>query len=72
LPQLQALLGGEAAVRAYSRDGGGALGEVRLLTIHHQIDSSTGTIRVRASFDNRQARLWPGQFVAVGLLTADR
>lgn len=72
LPQLQALLGGEAAVRAYSRDGGSALGEGRLLTIDNQIDSSTGTIRVRASFDNRQARLWPGQFVAVSLHTGVR
>ncbi|MBF2952381.1 multidrug efflux RND transporter periplasmic adaptor subunit MexM, partial [Pseudomonas aeruginosa] len=41
LPQLQALLGGEAAVRAYSRDGGSALGEGRLLTIDNQIDIST-------------------------------
>lgn len=72
LLQLQALLGGEAAVRAYSRDGGSALGEGRLLTIDNQIDSSTGTIRVRASFDNRQARLWPGQFVAVSLHTGVR
>lgn len=69
LPQLQALLGSEAAVRAFSRDGGSTLGEGRLQTIDNQIDSSTGTIRVRATFDNRQARLWPGQFVAVSLHT---
>ena len=31
--------------------------------------SSTGTIRVRAVFDNPDGKLWPGQFVAVDLRT---
>ncbi len=67
LPQLQALLGGEAPVRAYSRDGGSSLGEGHLRSIDNQVDSSTGTIRVRAVFDNKGGQLWPGQFVAIGL-----
>ncbi|MGC3765397.1 efflux RND transporter periplasmic adaptor subunit, partial [Pseudomonas aeruginosa] len=40
--------------------------------IDNQIDSTTGTIRVRASFENRQARHWPGHFVAVSLHTGVR
>ena len=35
----------------------------RLVFIDNAVDPSTGTIRLRAQFDNDDARLWPGQFV---------
>jgi len=31
--------------------------------IDHSVDSSTGTIRLKGTFDNKERRLWPGQFV---------
>jgi multidrug efflux system membrane fusion protein len=39
----------------------------RLIFIDNAVDPSTGTIRLRARFDNRGAALWPGQFVNVSL-----
>ncbi len=39
----------------------------RLAFIDNAVDPSTGTIRMRAQFDNDDARLWPGQFVNLSL-----
>lgn len=39
------------------------LAEGRLIFVDNAVDPSTGTIRLRAQFDNRDAALWPGQFV---------
>ena len=39
----------------------------RLIFIDNAVDPSTGTIRLRAQFDNVEAALWPGQFVNVSL-----
>jgi multidrug efflux system membrane fusion protein len=39
----------------------------RLIFIDNAVDPSTGTIRLRAQFDNADAALWPGQFVNVTL-----
>ncbi len=39
----------------------------RLVFVDNAVDPSTGTIRLRGEFDNRQATLWPGQFVNVSL-----
>jgi membrane fusion protein, multidrug efflux system len=38
-----------------------------LIFIDNAVDPSTGTIRLRAQFDNADAALWPGQFVNVSL-----
>jgi len=35
--------------------------------INNQVDTTTGTILLEATFANRQQRLWPNQFVAVEL-----
>ncbi|MDH0287481.1 efflux RND transporter periplasmic adaptor subunit [Pseudomonas sp. GD04087] len=67
LPQLQPLLSGDSPVVARSRDGGQLLGEGHLRSIDNQVAASTGTIRVRAVFDNKDGQLWPGQFVAIDL-----
>ena len=37
----------------------------QLIFIDNAVDPSTGTIRLRAQFDNADAKLWPGQFVNV-------
>ena len=39
----------------------------RLIFVDNAVDPSTGTIRLRAQFDNTDAALWPGQFVNVSL-----
>ncbi len=39
----------------------------RLAFIDNAVDANTGTIRMRAQFDNEDARLWPGQFVNLSL-----
>ena len=39
----------------------------RLVFIDNAVDPSTGTIRLRAQFDNTDLALWPGQFVNVSL-----
>lgn len=59
-------------VTALSRDASRHLGEGVLTLIDNQIDSSTGTIRCKATFDNRDDLLWPGQFVSLGVVLDTR
>ena len=44
----------------------------RLIFVDNAVDPSTGTIRLRAQFDNTDAALWPGQFVNVSLRLAEQ
>jgi multidrug efflux system membrane fusion protein len=37
----------------------------KLIFVDNAVDPSTGTIRMRAQFDNEEAALWPGQFVNI-------
>jgi multidrug efflux system membrane fusion protein len=39
-----------------------------LLTLDNQIDTTTGTVKARASFDNKDAALFPNEFVNTRLL----
>jgi multidrug efflux system membrane fusion protein len=59
-------------VLAVGRDNAGTLAEGTLSVIDNQIDSSTGTIRLKATFPNTDLKLWPGQFVNVRLRVAVR
>ena len=44
-----------------------------LTFINNQVDTSTGTIQLKATFANDQRKLWPGEFVAARLvLTVER
>lgn len=64
----QHLTAGEIlAALAVDRDGKTTLGEGQLAVIDNQIDTSTGTIRLKAVFPNADLKLWPGQFVNVRL-----
>jgi len=40
----------------------------KLLAVDNQIDTTTGTVRLRAQFDNRKNELFPNQFVNTRLL----
>jgi membrane fusion protein, multidrug efflux system len=59
---------GTLSVDAYSRDDQTKLASGKLLTIDNQIDQTTGTGRLKATFDNKDGILWPNQFVNVRLL----
>ena len=50
-------------VLAYGSDDQTLLGRGALLTVDNAIDTSTGTIRLKAIFGNADERLWPGAFV---------
>ncbi len=60
---------GDARVIAFDRDSRVPLAEGRLSTYDNQIDTATGTLRLRAQFENRDGKLWPGQFVTLQLET---
>ncbi|MEG8202593.1 efflux RND transporter periplasmic adaptor subunit [Pseudomonas sp. 5FOS] len=74
LPTLQSLLKAPtpALVQAYMDADGerSLLGEGHLALIDNQISTTTGTVRVKAEFDNKDGRLWPGQLVTIRLRTA--
>jgi len=59
---------GPLKVLAYNRDGTTRLGEGVVTLIDNQVDAATGTIRLKAKFDNSDNALWPGQFVNARLL----
>ncbi len=56
-------------VTAFDRDGGEPVAHGTLTTLDNQIDVATGTLRLRAEFDNQGNELWPGQFVSLQLET---
>jgi multidrug efflux system membrane fusion protein len=64
----QHMRGGKLSVDAYSRDDQTKLATGSLTTIDNQIDTTTGTGKLKAVFDNRDRSLWPNQFVNVHLL----
>jgi len=52
---------------AWDRDSTTKLADGKLLAIDNQVDSSTGTVRLKAIYDNRDSSLFPNQFVNVRL-----
>ncbi|TBV00604.1 efflux RND transporter periplasmic adaptor subunit [Phytopseudomonas dryadis] len=69
LGELQRMLAApeQALVRAFREDGGEAIADGRLALIDNRVALDTGTIRVKALFDNADERLWPDQSVVVTL-----
>jgi multidrug efflux system membrane fusion protein len=59
-------------VEAYARDSDRELASGRLVLLNNQIDSTSGTVQLKASFANPQHRLWPGQYVNVRLVLGMR
>jgi multidrug efflux system membrane fusion protein len=53
------------SVEAYDRAGKHKLAEGRLLAIDNQIDPTTGTLKLKAQFDNTEHTLFANQFVNV-------
>ncbi len=55
-------------VEAYDRGQQNRLAAGKLASIDNQIDTSTGTVKMRAEFENRDGSLFPNQFVNTRLL----
>src|SRR5471032_669728 len=59
----QAMAKGAVTVLAYDRNKHNLLGTGSLLALDNQVDTSTGTIKVKAQFDDSGKALFPNQFV---------
>ena len=59
-------------VDAYDRDNRSTLGHGTVTVIDNQIDPTTGTVKLKATFPNDNLALWPGQFVNVRLIVSVR
>jgi multidrug efflux system membrane fusion protein len=64
----EALKSGALKVTANTSDGKKQLGEGTLKLVDNQVDPASGTIRLKASFDNPDNALWPGLSVSTRLL----
>ena len=58
---------GELPVEAQAPGAPGGVARGRLTFVNNTVDQSTGTIQLKATFENRENALWPGQFVNVAL-----
>jgi multidrug efflux system membrane fusion protein len=56
------------AVTAYDRGDEAKIASGKLQTIDNQIDTTTGTVKLRALFANKNSALFPNQFVNTKLL----
>ncbi|MDL1864076.1 efflux RND transporter periplasmic adaptor subunit [Betaproteobacteria bacterium PRO5] len=75
LPQTQLSIIGHQAdsgaglpVQALDQNDNRILAEGRFLAFDNQVDTTTGTVRAKARFDNGDNTLFPGQFVNISLL----
>jgi membrane fusion protein, multidrug efflux system len=70
LSQIQQQLrkGKKLSVDAFDREGSTKLASGTLLTLDNVIDPTTGTLKLKAIFDNEDSALFPSQFVNVKLL----
>jgi multidrug efflux system membrane fusion protein len=66
MPKLR--LGQQLSVDAYDRDDTTKITSGKLLTIDNQIDTTTGTYKLKAVFGNDSNILFPNQFVNIHLL----
>jgi multidrug efflux system membrane fusion protein len=67
-----AMTRGSVEVTAFDRDNARALSTGTLLLVDNLIDQATATIRLKATFENKDERLWPGEFVNARLLLETR
>jgi multidrug efflux system membrane fusion protein len=60
---------GKPPVLAFDQDGKDLLARGSLEVINNEIDPNSGTIKLKARFDNKDHKLWPGAFVQVRVVT---
>ena len=59
-------------VQAFPRDGSQLIGTGKLVLLNNQIDTASGTVQLKARFENPTHALWPGQYVNVRLVLGQR
>jgi len=64
--------GHKLVVEAYDRSESTKLATGSLLTLDNEIDTTTGTVKAKAVFDNKDGALFPNQFVNVRLILEER
>jgi len=69
LPEMKQAIGHNPnlTIEAWDRDKKNRIATGKLLTLDNQVDSSTGSIRLKAIFDNQDESLYPNQFVNIRL-----
>jgi multidrug efflux system membrane fusion protein len=70
LPKMRT--GGRLKVEAFDREMKTKLAQGWVTTLDNQIDQTTGTVKVRATFDNQDNALFPNQFVNARLLVEEK
>ena len=63
---------GKLRVTALSQDGSNSVEQGELSFVDNSVDTTTGTIKLKGTFQNRERKLWPGQFVNVTLRLTTR
>jgi membrane fusion protein, multidrug efflux system len=63
--------GATLTAEAYDRTNSAKLSDGNVLTVDNQIDVTTGTVKLRALFDNKDNTLFPNQFVNIQLVVED-
>jgi multidrug efflux system membrane fusion protein len=72
-PLIKALRAGrKLEVDAYDREMKNKIAQGILATLDNQIDPTTGTLKLRATFDNKDGALFPSQFVNARLLVEEK
>ncbi|MBS0315646.1 MAG: efflux RND transporter periplasmic adaptor subunit [Proteobacteria bacterium] len=59
-------------VLVYERNAKDVLARGKLILLNNQIDTASGTVQLKAKFDNPQHKLWPGQYVDARLVLGIR
>ncbi len=74
LPEVLRLVrsGRKLVAEAYDRSQATKLATGTLLTVDNEIDTTTGTVKAKAVFDNRDGALFPNQFVNIRLVLEER
>ncbi|PYQ54047.1 MAG: efflux RND transporter periplasmic adaptor subunit [Acidobacteria bacterium] len=72
ISRLRARGGLGVPVAAAPKQGGSAIATGKLSFIDNAVDTTTGTIALKAVFGNQNRALWPGQFVTVAVTLQDR
>jgi len=68
LPRMRA--GAKLTVDAFDRSAQSKIASGTLLSLDNEVDTTTGTVKARAQFDNRDGTLYPNEFVNARLLVS--
>ena len=58
------------SVEAYAREDNTLLARGKLVLINNQIDTTSGTVQLKATYSNPDHQLWPGEYVNIHIITS--